>query len=108
MGERIFIHMILYNITIVVDESIHEDWLQWMQQQHIPEVMATKKFQDWKMYRVLMEKNGGITYSVQFFAKTMGDLETYQAQFAQQLQKDVLDRYGSQFGAFRTVLEQVE
>ena len=100
--------MILYNITIAVDESIHEDWLRWMQQHHIPDVMATEKFQDWKMYRVLMEKDGGITYSVQFFAKTMGDLQIYQAQFAQKLQKDVLDRYGNHFGAFRTVLEQVK
>lgn len=99
--------MILYNITVAVDQSIHSDWVQWMQEQHLPDVMATGKFLDWKMYRVLLEKDDGITYSIQFFAKSMADLQAYQAQFAQKLQKEVLDRYGDQFGAFRTVLEQM-
>ena len=99
--------MILYNITVAVDESIHQDWLQWMQGKHIQDVMATGKFTDSRLYRVLLEKDGGITYSVQFFAKDMAALQAYQAQFAPALQKQVLDRYGDKFGAFRTVLEQI-
>ena len=27
--------MIIYNVTVNVDESIHTDWLNWMQNKHV-------------------------------------------------------------------------
>ena len=38
--------MIIYNVTVSVEESIKKDWLTWMQDVHIPEVMATGIFQN--------------------------------------------------------------
>ena len=32
--------MIVYNVTVSVDENITSDWLAWMKDEHIPEVMA--------------------------------------------------------------------
>ena len=29
----------IYNVTVVVDNSIEEQWKQWMVKEHIPEVM---------------------------------------------------------------------
>ena len=36
--------MIIYNVTVSVEESIKTDWLDWMKTEHIPEVMATGVF----------------------------------------------------------------
>ncbi len=36
--------MILYNVTVALDPAIETEWLAWMQQEHIPEVMATGCF----------------------------------------------------------------
>ena len=36
--------MIIYNITIKVDWSIAEEWLKWMQEKHLPEILATGCF----------------------------------------------------------------
>jgi hypothetical protein len=36
--------MIIYNVTVNVDESIAKEWLSWMQETHIPEVMTTGIF----------------------------------------------------------------
>ena len=36
--------MYIYNVTLNVDESIHDEWLQWMSDIHIPEVLRTGKF----------------------------------------------------------------
>ncbi|MEQ9302638.1 MAG: DUF4286 family protein, partial [Marinoscillum sp.] len=36
--------MILYNITVNVQEGVQEDWLNWMKAVHIPEVMQTGCF----------------------------------------------------------------
>ena len=36
--------MLLYNVTVIIEDAAAEEWLQWMQEIHIPEVMATGKF----------------------------------------------------------------
>ena len=59
--------MIIYNITINIDEPIHEKRLNWMRDVHIPEVMATGKFIKALMSKVLVNEDmGGISYSGQY------------------------------------------
>ncbi len=101
--------MILYNVTINVDENIHLEWVQWMKKTHIPEVMATGKFIDFKMFKVITRQpdETGVTYSVQYFAKTLADYESYKADFGPALQIKTMQKYGDALMAFRTVLETV-
>ena len=33
--------MIIYNVTINIDESAHDQWLNWLKTKHIGEVLAT-------------------------------------------------------------------
>ena len=68
--------MIIYNITINIEDSVHEEWLEWMKTVHIPDVMKTGMFTDSRILRVLVEESlGGQTYSVQY---TCDSLEKYQ------------------------------
>ena len=99
--------MILYNVTVAVEFAIHDEWLTWMTKEHIPEVLATGKFVDFKMYRVLLEKEGGLTYSVQYFAENLSQVQLYLAQDAHELQAKQLERFADRIVAFRTVLEEI-
>lgn len=99
--------MILYNVTVSLDASIHADWLEWMKQKHVPDVMATGCFIENKMLRLLNEENDGITYAMQYLAKDMANYERYQQDFAPELQREYKERYENKFAAFRTVLEVV-
>ena len=45
--------MIIYNVTISVEESITSDWLAWMQHEHIPEVMGCGIFTKGQINRVV-------------------------------------------------------
>ena len=56
--------MIIYNVTLNVDNDVHTEWLEWMKHTHIPDVMATGMFLDSRICRVLAEDEGGITYAV--------------------------------------------
>jgi hypothetical protein len=100
--------MVLYNVTVAVDASIHEDWLTWMQEEHIPAVMATAMFIESRIFKVLLEKEESITYAVQYSANSIADLQQYLARYAPQLQQEVLDRYPDKIVAFRTVLEEIK
>ena len=54
--------MIIYNVTINIEESISQEWLCWIQKTHIPEVMNTGMFISAKMTRVMVEEQMGGTY----------------------------------------------
>lgn len=100
--------MIIYNITINIDEPIHEKWLNWMRDVHIPEVMATGKFIKALMSKVLVnEEMGGISYSVQYTCESRELLDLYYQKDATRLRKEGLRLFGQQFVAFRTELEIV-
>jgi hypothetical protein len=102
--------MILYNVTVKIDNANHEDWIEWMQNTHIPEVMKTGCFLENRMSRMLIPadpENDGVTYSIQYLCASMAVLQQYQARFAPALQQDHTHRYEGKFVAFRTVMEVV-
>ncbi len=97
--------MIVYNVTLSVDEPIHQEWLEWMKHVHIPDVMATGLFLDSRVVRVLAEEEGGVTYAVQYTCADMATYERYRAEHAPRLQAETEKRYGGRYVAFRTLLE---
>jgi hypothetical protein len=99
--------VILYNVTINIDESVHDEWLHWMKTVHIPDVMATGFFLENRLARILAEEEGGMAYSIQYTLKSMDDYKTYQAPHAPRLQNEHSQRYNGKFGAFRTLLHIV-
>lgn len=100
--------MILYNVTIKIDASIHDEWVQWMKAVHIPEVMHTGLFTEFKMMRLLeQDESDGITFAIQYFSNTMNEYKQYKEKFAPALQKQASDRYEGKFVAFRTLMEVV-
>ena len=99
--------MIIYNVTINIDEDIHDVWLDWMQKEHIPQMLATGKFTKALMARVMVEEEmGGFTYSVQYTTQSKAMLQRYYIENAENLRSQSKPFEGK-FGAFRTELEIV-
>ena len=97
--------MYIYNVTINIDESVHHQWLKWMKEKHIPDVLATGKFSNAKMCKVLVEEEmGGITYSIQYTTDTKETLNRYYKEDANRLRQDAIDLFKDKFVAFRTEL----
>jgi hypothetical protein len=100
--------MIIYNVTVNVDESIHNDWLNWMQNKHINDVLATGLFTNAKMVRVVVvEEMGGTTYAVQYFTDSRAKLEDYYQNHAPRLRKEGVQLFADKMLAFRTELEVI-
>jgi len=100
--------MIIYNVTVNVDESIHNDWLNWMQNKHINDVLATGLFTNAKMVRVVVEEEmGGTTYAVQYFTVSRAKLEDYYQNHAPRLRKEGVQLFADKMLAFRTELEVI-
>lgn len=100
--------MYIYNVTVSVEESAHEAWLTWMIEEHIPLVMKTACFVEYRILRVLAAEDEGRTFSVQYYFKEMADIENYQKNFAPALQADHRAKFGDKANAFRTLLEIIK
>ena len=96
--------MYIYNVTINIEKSVQEEWLRWMQEKHIPEMLATGKFFEAKMCQVMVEEAQGVTYSIQYTTDSKETLEKYYQENAEQLRKDGLLLFKEKFVAFRTEL----
>ncbi len=99
--------MIIYNVTCHVEQKISVEWLKWMQEIHIPEVMDTGIFFSSQINKVLSRDDGGETYAIAYTCESMKDLHNYQINFAPILQQKHTERYGTKVVAFRTLLEVV-
>ena len=101
--------MILYNVTVSVDEAVDSEWLNWMRNEHIPEVMSTGYFQSNRILKLLNEQLDatGPTFAIQYELENIGKLDEYLKTVAPALQQKHLERYGQKCIAFRTVLEEI-
>ncbi|MGS2741401.1 DUF4286 family protein [Sinomicrobium sp. M5D2P17] len=98
--------MYIYNVTINIDEAVHDEWLVWMRDTHIPDMLATGKFSNARMLKVLVEEEmGGVTYSVQYIADSKATLEKYYKEDASRLREEGQKRFADKFVTFRTELE---
>jgi len=100
--------MFIYNVTVNIADDVHQQWLKWMKEVHIAEVMKTGCFVDSQILKVLYVEDEGHTYSVQYKFLEMSDIEKYQAEFAAGLQADHKIMFGEKYIAFRTLLQVID
>jgi hypothetical protein len=100
--------MIIYNVTANIDDSIHDQWLKWIKE-HIPQVLATGKFEKATLTKVLVEEEmGGHTYSVQYRSYSREALDAYYKEDAEKLKAKGLKLFADKMLAFRTELQIVD
>ena len=100
--------MIIYNVTVSVEQSVKEDWLKWMQDVHILEVMATGVFLKSQINRVMVQGDSDNTFAIAYTCESMKNLHQYQLKFAPELQKKHVARYGEKAVTFRTLMEVIQ
>lgn len=95
-------------MTVSVSAKVEEDWLKWMNETHIQEVLDTGYFSGHEMFRVMLNKEDeSVTYSIQYRFTEMKDLQLYQANAAPALQAKHKERYKDECVAFRSILQKI-
>jgi len=101
--------MLIYNVTARVDWSIHDDWVQWMLNEHLPELMETGCFTNAKLLRLLeVDEKDGPTYAAQYFTENKENYDRYIKEHAPALRKKYIDKWGDRVVLFRTLMQVVE
>ena len=100
--------MIIYNVTANIDESIHEQWLKWIKE-HIPQVLATGKFEKATLTQVLVEEDmGGLTYSIQYKSYSREALDAFYKEDAPKFRQEAQKLFADKMLAFRTELKVID
>jgi hypothetical protein len=97
----------LYNVTVSIDPAIEFDWVCWMQECHIPEVLKTKCFEKCVLSKVHGNEAEECTFSVLYWALSKEDYEGYLLNHAPRLQVEHSARYEGKFVAFRTTMDLI-
>lgn len=99
----------IYSVSVSVPKPLRDDWLTWMQREHIPDVMATGFFEDFHMQELLdpVPYPNMFTFNVQYFCASKEAYDQYQATAAPRLQQLHAAKYGDQIQAFRTLLRRL-
>ncbi len=101
--------MTLYNIAIKVDWSIHDEWVKWMKERHIPAVMSTNCFVEYTFAKLIeIDEVDGPTYSCQYKAQYKTDYNRYIELYSESLQKSTLEKWGNKYFAFRSLMQVVQ
>jgi hypothetical protein len=101
--------MFIYNVTIKVKAQIHQEWLTWLQEVHIPEVLATGCFYDATILQLLeVDDTEGPTFAVQYNAESKAAYNQYMEKYAAELRQKSYDKWGDAFIAFRSFMQIVQ
>jgi hypothetical protein len=100
---------LIYNVTMKVEPSIAVKWLQWLLDEHIPEVMSTNCFLDYRVVKIIdIDESEGPTYAIQYRAAGKEEYQKYIDKFANNLRDKSFAKWGDRFIAFRTIMEVVK
>lgn len=100
---------IVYNVTVKTEQAIAPEWLEWLQQEHIPDMIQTGCFTHATVLRLLeVDETEGPTYAVQYHAESQSYYNRYIREFADNLRQKGYKRWGNRFIAFRSVMQVVE
>jgi hypothetical protein len=101
--------MIIYNVTIKVHHSIHNEWLQWLKEIHVLDIMQTACFTSFKIVKLLeVDEVEGPTYAVQYFAESKALYNQYIEKFSVEMRNRSFAKWGDKFIAFRSVMQIVD
>lgn len=100
--------MIIYNDTIILEESIEQEWLSYIKEVHIPAIMATGCFSSYQILTIIDSPNEGVTYCVQYMADTMEKFQEFYRIHLYNFQDQHQERFTNQFVMFNTVMKTVD
>lgn len=101
--------MIIYSVSIQINKEVEEEWLAYMTNEHIDDVMKTGYFEKVDFRKIVFpadEKQGH--YSIEYYCATMQALEDYQKYEAPRLQAEHTEKFAGQFSGSRKYMEEIK
>ena len=101
--------MFVYNITFKIEKEYLEDWINWVKEVQVPDVLATGCFYEYRFYELMeFEEEDGSTFVIQFLANSKSDYNRYMELHHTNFRRRSLEKWKDHVVSFRTLLKNVE
>lgn len=98
--------MYIFNTTYLVSDKMHGTWVKWLNEIQIPRMIDTGLFTKPQVAKVLSDEvQDGTSFSVQFHFPEIHLFALWSEQFSEDLQQDILERFGTEVLSFSVILE---
>jgi len=98
---------VIYNVTVSVEPPIQAQWLSWMLEVHLREMLATGCFLGFRFSELQGTEDAGPTYTVQYELASAEDLDRYEKEFAPTMREKGVKAFGTKALAFRTTMRVI-
>ena len=100
--------IIIYSETTAVAESVEQNWLQYMKAVHLPALMETGMFLDYRFLKIPASTGVDVSYNLQLRCESNEKFNEFKAFHENKFQKQIAERYQGNYGAFNTTLEELQ
>ncbi len=100
--------MLLYNITVIIEDDSAEHWLNWLKTEKLPELSSFAAIQSSRIFRIVDSPNEGQSFSLQFMLNKEADFEQTEEYLAQYLSADMYSKYPNKLVAFTSLMQHLD
>lgn len=99
--------MIIYSVTVSIERPQAAEWLLWMEQDYLPEALASGYIQSYRMNQLMepIYEPNTITYNVQYEMQGLSEMDAFRRLVEPTLEGYHQARFGEQSLAVRSVLK---
>tara|TARA_B100000963_G_scaffold290632_1_gene260530 strand:+ start:725 stop:1042 length:318 start_codon:yes stop_codon:yes gene_type:complete len=99
--------MIIYSITTAIETAIDEKWVEFMQKTHIPSIMNTGLFVDFRFVRIIPSQGVDLSYNLQLRCKGYAELNRFRSENEPKIDSLIKQNFEGKYATFQSVLDQV-
>lgn len=100
--------MLIFNTTLHVDDSVHDECLEYLKENYIPCAVSDGLLTEPALARIdSLHEVSGISYAVQFKTLNKNTLNKWAENTGSKLQRELGDKFGNKVSGFSTILEEI-
>lgn len=100
--------MLLYNITVIVEDDIADKWVTWIKEDFIAPTMLTGIFISKSLLKVMFSPNEGVTYCIQFTAENLEAVQQFKQVHEPALMAALAAQFGNKALSFTSLMEKID
>ena len=97
--------MIVYKVIIQIEKKIEKDWLNWMRDVHIPEIMDLNIFYKSQLFNIINNKEKEFSsFCIEYCCHSEQEYNIYKKKYSKNLQIKHIEKFKGKFKGERLIL----
>lgn len=100
--------MLIFNTTLHLEDSIHDECLEYLKSEYIPKSLVGNFLEQPSLARIERQhEESGISYALQFRTKDIDSLNKWAEEVGKYVQQQLTEKFGNKVNGFATLMEEI-